>query len=201
MEHMERTDTVKIIEYVERRIAAISNLAEFHHVHLEVGTHTEMALSFLTAEVKKMALSANMFAPPQPDRTQEQKKFLHGSDCVDSSGKPLREVTLKVTNVRTAPPGFGSPLLLDFEKQFDCETLPLNKTNIRALGMLCADQFKSDDLELLRGHSLIFQIVKDRNPNSNVDVPTLRVASDGLLLAHTQQRSTSRTAANTKKKK
>lgn len=142
----------------------------------------ECCISNITRSVKeKMGFSASSYAPTQTAAKQDQKQFLHGTDCKGSNGKAMREVTLRVTGIRTSPPGFTAPLILDFEKQFDKESLPLNKTNIRALGALCEEEFGSDDLEKLIGNSVVFQIVDETNPNTNKKVPALRAASGGLI--------------------
>lgn len=146
----------------------------------------EECIKSITRKVGTMGLSAASFAPQQQAVKQEQKQFLHGSDCKDNKGKLLREVTLQVTGMRTAPPGFNAPLIMDFVKQFEKESLPLNKTNIRALGALIQEEWGDDDLERAVGHSVLFQIVSDKNPNSGEQVPTLRVASGGLIKSKAQ---------------
>lgn len=140
----------------------------------------EGCIKSITRKVGTMGFSANSFAPQQQVVKQEQKQFLHGSDC-KVAGKVAREVTLRVTSIRTAPPGFNAPLIMDFEPQFGKESLPLNKTNIRALGALVQEEWGDDDLERLIGHSVVFQIVNDKNPNTGEMVPTLRAASGGLI--------------------
>lgn len=165
--------------------------------HDEHGTKEQPAaafvISFVEEQIKNLTRKVHEMCPisasaiaPQKAQPQQQKQLIHGSDCV-VNGKLLREITLRVTGIRQSPPGFNAPLLMDFEKQFEKESLALNKTNIRALGTLCEENFGNDDLEKLIGCDIVFQIVSDNNPSTGKPTPTLRVAQNGLILSRSNK--------------
>lgn len=93
--------------------------------------------------------------------------LLHGSDVANK-----REISIKVTDVRVAPDGFNSPIILDIVPVNGKAAWAVNKTNIKAL----AKAFAVDDLAKLKGKSIKLLVVPTRNPKSGEMTPSLFVA-------------------------
>ena len=93
--------------------------------------------------------------------------LLHGSDVASK-----RQIVVKVKEVREAPDGFNSPIIVDIEPVAGKTAWAMNKTNIKA----AAKVFKLTDLAKLKGKKIKLDVISTRNPKNGEIVPSLAVA-------------------------
>lgn len=107
--------------------------------------------------------------------------MLHGSDLA----KSVREVKIKIKELREAPKNFNSPAIIDFADEVNGKTaFAVNITNLRALAELAGfDKPDEVDFEKLRDkvNGKIFTLYKTmtNDPKKNKMVYSLFFAPDG----------------------